>query len=163
MSPFVAVVAGTLAMATYDGRYDRDIDAAIEDAAHVYPVPRALVVAVIWAESAFDPRAISRTGAVGLMQVMPATAKKVGVNPADLLDPGRNVLAGVRLLAVLLRHYQGDVIDALVAYNAGPQRTLSRPPANGETPTYVARVLASCILRRCPASEGWLPPGPRER
>jgi len=141
MTPCVGIVAAALASAPYDGRFDPEIEAAIASTAHVYRVPRALVVAIIQAESNFDARAVSSAGAMGLMQVMPATARKVGIDPADLFEPRLNVLAGVRLLAVLLRHYRGDVVDALVAYNAGPRRALARVPRNGETPGYISRVL----------------------
>jgi hypothetical protein len=58
-------------------------------------------------------------------------------------EPGPNILAGTRLLAVLLRHYRGDVVSALVAYNARPRMRLAPVPENGETPGYVRRVLGS--------------------
>ena len=93
------------------------------------------------AESAFNPRALSRTGAIGLMQLMPFNASRVGLTQADLWNPRLNILAGVRLLAVLLAHYQGDLISTLVAYNAGPRKPLAPIPQNGETPEYVRRVL----------------------
>lgn len=76
------------------------------------------------------------------MQLMPYTARRVGIEERHLLDPAQNVLAGVRLLAVLLRHYEGDLIAALVAYNARPRRLWSPVPRNGETPAYVWKVLA---------------------
>src|SRR5215208_4412814 len=93
--------------------YDREIAVAIEDVRDVHPVPAALVKAVITQESSWNPRAVSRAGALGLMQLLPATAAKVGVSPKELLDPAKNILGGVRLLAVLLRHYNGDVISTL--------------------------------------------------
>jgi transposase len=77
-----------------------------------------------------------------LMQLMPYTARRVGIADRHLFDPARNILGGVRLLAVLLRHYDGDVVSALVAYNARPRRLLAPIPRNGETPMYVWRVLA---------------------
>jgi soluble lytic murein transglycosylase-like protein len=92
---------------------------------------------VIWVESGFRPRAVSRAGAKGLMQLMPYTARRVGIGERELFDPQRNVLGGVRLLAVLLRHYEGDVISTLVAYNARPRRLFAPIPRNGETPAYV--------------------------
>jgi soluble lytic murein transglycosylase-like protein len=97
---------------------------------------------VISVESSFRPRAVSRAGAKGLMQLMPYTARRVGIAERDLFDPAKNILGGVRLLAVLLGHYDGDVISALVAYNARPRRVLAPIPRNGETPAYVWRVLA---------------------
>jgi soluble lytic murein transglycosylase-like protein len=100
------------------------------------------VVAVISVESSFRPRAVSRAGAKGLMQLMPYTARRVGISERQLFDAAQNIRGGVRLLAVLLRHYDGDVISALVAYNARPRRLFAPIPRNGETPKYVWRVLA---------------------
>ncbi len=125
-----------------DIRYDREIAAAIEDVHDVHHVPAALVKAVITQESSWNPRAVSRAGALGLMQLLPATAAKVGVSREELFDPAKNILAGVRLLAVLLRHYRGDVISALTAYNARPRELFAPIPQNGETPGYVRAVLA---------------------
>lgn len=105
-------------------------------------MPRALVLAVIRQESAFVPNAVSRAGAIGLMQVMPANAERLGFSRAELWIPARNILAGTRLLAALLKHYDGDVISALVGYNARPRVAMAPLPRNGETPEYVARVLA---------------------
>lgn len=122
--------------------FEPEIDAAIADAAGVYPVPKALVLAVISVESAFDPRAVSRAGAVGLMQLTPATARRVGIAADELANPRRNIIGGVRFLAVLLRHYDGDVVSSLVAYNARPRRLFAPLPQNGETPEYVRRVLS---------------------
>ena len=133
--------------------YDAEIQGAVASVASVWPVPHSFVKAVIHRESGFRPRALSPAGAVGLMQVMPANARRLGVTPAQLWTPATNILAGTRLLAVLLRHYRGDVISTLVAYNAGPRRPLAPVPENGETPGYVQGVLASWrVLRRCEAS-----------
>lgn len=122
--------------------YEAEIDAALAETAAIYPVPKALVIAVISVESDFRPRAVSPAGAQGLMQLMPFTARRVGIEERHLFDPAQNILAGVRVLAVLLRHYEGDVIAALVGYNARPRRLSSPIPRNGETPTYVWKVLA---------------------
>lgn len=124
-----------------EARYDREITTAIEDVHDVHPVPAALVKAVITQESSWNPRAVSGAGALGLMQLLPATAAKVGVSREELFDPAKNILAGVRLLAVLLRHYRGDVISALTAYNARPREIFAPIPQNGETPRYVRAVL----------------------
>lgn len=137
-----AVLIATLS-ATSTFPFEEEIDAALVDAARIYPVPKALVLAVISVESSFRPRAVSRAGAKGLMQLMPYTARRVGIAGADLYDPRRNILGGVRLLATLLRHYGGDVISALVAYNARPRRLFAPVPRNGETPAYVWKVLAA--------------------
>lgn len=121
--------------------YEAEIAAAVLSVEEVHAVPRALVMAVIAAESGWNPRAISRSGALGLMQLIPATAAKAGVRPEELFIPERNILAGTRLLAVLLRHYQGDLVSSLVAYNAGARQPNAPVPQNGETPAYVRKVL----------------------
>jgi len=103
-------------------------------------VEPALVKAVIAAESAFDPRAVSRKGARGLMQLMPATARDLGVR--DSFEPAQNIRGGTRYLRRMLDRY-GDVRRALAAYNAGPtavDRYRGVPPYE-ETQTYVVRVL----------------------
>jgi len=114
---------------------------ACKDVSPVWPVPAALVRAVIRQESAFDARATSKAGAIGLMQVMPFNAPKVGMTEAELWDPAKNILAGTRLLAVLLKHYQGDLLSTLAAYNARPRKLFAPLPNNGETPQYVKAVL----------------------
>jgi len=121
--------------------FEAEIAAAVRDVEHVHPVSTALIKAVIQRESRFNPRAISKAGAIGLMQVMPYTAPRVGLTEADLWDPAKNILAGTRLLAVLLRYYRGDLISVLVAYNARPRKIFAPIPRNGETPGYVAAVL----------------------
>ena len=136
------LVGVLFAAAQLEHRYDAAIVAAVADAARVFVVPRSLVRAIIRRESSFRPHAISRAGARGLMQVMPANAARLGVGLHELWDPTKNILAGTRLLAVLLRHYRGDVISALVAYNARPRRLFAPLPRNGETPEYVRHVLA---------------------
>ena len=123
-------------------RYGTEISAAVAEARNVFPVPEALVLAIIRQESGFQPRAVSRAGAIGLMQVLGTNARSLGLrSESDLFEPRLNILAGVRLLASLLRHYQGDVIAALVAYNAGPRPPGAPIPENGETPGYVLAVL----------------------
>ncbi len=122
--------------------FEAEIDSALSETAGIYLVPKALVVAVISVESGFRPRAVSRAGAKGLMQLMPRTASRVGIAESELFDPRWNILGGVRLLAVLLRHYDGDVVAALIAYNARPRGLFAPLPRNGETPAYVFRVLS---------------------
>lgn len=101
----------------------------------------SLVRAVIQAESAFDPRAESPKGAMGLMQLMPDTA--VSLNVTNPYDPDQNISGGVRHLRYLLDRFGGDVRLALAAYNAGEARVLrdKRVPAISETREYVRRVL----------------------
>jgi soluble lytic murein transglycosylase-like protein len=133
--------------------YDDDISAALDAVAPVWPMPPSFIKAVIQRESAFNPTAMSRAGAIGLMQVMPSNAARVGLSKGALWKPRENILAGVRLLAVLLRHYEGDVISALVAYNARPRPRLAPLPDNGETPPYVLAVLRAWEkFERCDAS-----------
>lgn len=113
---------------------------AINSAATSHGVDPALVRAVIHAESAFKPNAKSRVGALGLMQLMPATASDMGV--LDPLSPEQNIRGGVRYLAWLLQRTEGNTVLATAAYNAGPgavERHNGIPPYE-ETETYVRRV-----------------------
>ena len=115
-------------------------DGLIGDTAREQRVQPALVKAVIAAESSFDPAAVSRKGAQGLMQLMPETARHLGVD--DPMEPTDNVRGGTRYLRRMLDRY-GDLSRALAAYNAGP-RAVDRyggiPPYR-ETQDYVNRVL----------------------
>lgn len=129
--------------------YEAEIAAAIIRAQKIYPVPAALVRAVIRQESTFNAKALSPAGARGLMQVMPANAARLGVTPDELWEPEKNVRAGVQLLALLLKQFDGDVVSALVGYNARPRAKFAPIPRNGETPTYVWRVLAFYEHYRC--------------
>jgi soluble lytic murein transglycosylase-like protein len=116
-------------------------DPVISRTAEKHSVDYALVKAVIKAESNFNPTAISRVGARGLMQLMPGTAYALRVN--DSFHPEDNIEGGVRYLRYLLNLFQGDLHLALAAYNAG-ERAVFRyrgiPPYQ-ETRTYVRRVL----------------------
>lgn len=100
-----------------------------------------LVNSVIHAESGFNPKAVSRKGAQGLMQLMPQTASKLGVE--DAFDPGANVEGGTRYLRALLERYNFDLVKALAAYNAGPQRVeqYGGVPPYQETRAYVAQIV----------------------
>jgi hypothetical protein len=102
------------------GADKRAIETLIARMSKRYGVERALVQAIVAAESAFDPRAVSRAGAIGLMQVMPATAADYGVSDGQrLLDPAVNVETGVRHLKRLLEKYDNDYGRVIMAYNAG--------------------------------------------
>lgn len=117
--------------------YAREIDRAAER----YGVPETLIRAVIRVESGFNPRAVSRRGARGLMQLMPETAAFLGVR--DAFDPRENIEAGVRHLRGLMERFEHDVPLALAAYNAGEQAVLAFRgiPPYPETREYVSRVL----------------------
>jgi soluble lytic murein transglycosylase-like protein len=117
-----------------------DIDAAIDEAAARHHVDPSLVRSVVKVESNFDPNAVSRKGAMGLMQLMPSTARSLNVsNP---FDPAQNVDAGVRHLRSLLDNYRGNVTLSLAAYNAG-EGAVARSagvPKFRETQNYVRRI-----------------------
>jgi len=127
---------------------NRRYDVFIQEAAALHGVNEELVRAVIQVESEFDARAVSRAGARGLMQIMPATAVRFGV--ADSFDPRQNILGGVKYLRKLLNIFNGDVSLAVAGYNAGEhavQRHNGIPPYK-ETQGYVRKILA--LLGRGP-------------
>lgn len=113
----------------------------IREAAERYGVAEKLVEAVIRAESAFDPRAVSRKGARGLMQLMPETASMLGVT--NSFDPRQNIDGGVRHLRSLIDRFGDDLRLALAAYNAGERAVVSYRgiPPFPETRDYIERVL----------------------
>ncbi len=113
----------------------------IRSAAKRYSVDVDLITSVIAAESNFDPQAISRRDARGLMQLLPATAARLGVK--NIFDPQENIEAGTRYLSDLLQVYKNDLALTLAAYNAGPERVQQygqRVPPFAETITYIRRV-----------------------
>lgn len=121
--------------------FDREIETAITAAARRYRIDADLIRAVISVESAGDPRAVSSKGARGLMQVMPATGRDLGVHdPALLFDVHSNVGAGTRYLRYTYDRF-GNWPDALAAYNAGPG-AIARGRMPSETRHYIRRVLA---------------------
>ncbi len=120
----------------------KDYKSIINNASLRHGVEAALITAVIKAESDFDPRAVSRAGARGLMQLMPKTADGLGVT--NVYDPHENVNAGTRMLGRLLKKYNSDVTLALAAYNAGENKVeqYGTVPPYKETRAYVKRVLS---------------------
>src|SRR5579872_153682 len=118
-----------------------DLAQTVKSASGEYQLDPDLVTSVIRAESGFNVRAVSPKGAQGLMQLMPQTATNLGVHNA--FDPEANVQAGTRYLRELLERYNFDLIKALAAYNAGPQRVeqYSGVPPYYETRAYVARIV----------------------
>ncbi len=110
-------------------------------AARIHDVPQALLHALIKAESGYNPRARSAAGAVGLMQLMPDTAREMGVE--DRLDPEDNIQGGARYLKRMLKLFDNDITLAVAAYNAGPDAVLRRGavPPFAETRRYVPAVL----------------------
>jgi Transglycosylase SLT domain len=113
----------------------------VDTASATYHLDPDLVNSVIHAESGFNSHAVSRKGARGLMQLMPATASQLGVS--DAFDPQDNVTGGSRYLRELLERYDFDLVKALAAYNAGPERVeqYQGVPPFRETRAYVARIV----------------------
>ena len=112
----------------------------IAEASRIHGVEEAVIRAIMHAESAYNPNALSRVGAQGLMQLMPATARRFGVTNA--FDPRQNIQGGVQYLAWLLRRFKGDLTLAAAGYNAGEgavDRHKGVPPYS-ETQRYVERV-----------------------
>ena len=128
----------------------------VREAAERYGVPEGLVSAVIRVESAFNAKAVSRKGARGLMQLMPATASMLGVR--DSFDPRQNIEGGVRHLRGLIDRFGNDLKLALAAYNAGEQAVLNHRgiPPYPETRDYVSKVLGLFTPPAAPADP--LPP-----
>lgn len=118
-----------------------DLNEVVRAASGTYRLDPDLVTSVIRAESGFNVRAVSPKGAQGLMQLMPQTASQLGVQNA--FDPQANVEGGTRYLRELLERYNFDLIKALAAYNAGPQRVeqYGGVPPYYETKAYVARIV----------------------
>lgn len=115
------------------------LDPIITKASRKYGVDAGLIKAVIKAESDFNPEAVSHAGARGLMQLMPATARSLGV--VDSFDPEQNVMGGTRFLKDMLQRYNGNVDSALAAYNWGPGNVDKRPEnLPRETREYLTRV-----------------------
>ncbi|HUO31228.1 MAG TPA: lytic transglycosylase domain-containing protein [Bryobacteraceae bacterium] len=120
---------------------DNEVRSLVTEAATREGVDTALLLSVMRQESGFRPCAVSKKGAMGLMQLMPDTAGDLGVK--DCFDPRENVTGGARFLHQLLNRYNGDVVKALGAYNAGPARVdaVDGIPDIPETMDYVKNIL----------------------
>ena len=129
----VTVKPGALAQNAQFGQF-------IQSAATRFHVDADLISSVIAIESNFNPKAVSRKNARGLMQLIPGTANRLGVR--NVFDPAENIDAGTRYLGELLHRYDNDLILALAAYNAGPERVqkYGRVPPFPETMSYVKKV-----------------------
>lgn len=141
----------------------------IYDIAIRHSINPHLVAALIHVESAFNPRAVSRKGAYGLMQLLPATARRFGLTrKKDLFNPGKNLDAGVRYLKWLTHRFGGDVPKILAAYNAGEgavERYGGIPPYR-ETEQYVRKIfslLGFGSLDPVPPAQAAAPPAPNEQ
>jgi len=117
------------------------IESLVADYARQYGLQESLIYAVIRVESNGDPNAVSRAGARGLMQLMPGTAKEMGVT--NIIDPAQNIAGGTQYLSKLIKFFEGDVRLALAGYNAGPEnvRKYGGIPPFRETQDYVRSVL----------------------
>ena len=124
------------------GRPESPYGDLIYEAAARHSLNPALVAAVVRAESAFDPRAVSAKGARGLMQLMPATGRRFGLAMEDAFDPAKNLDAGTRYLRWLMDRFEGSLHHAVAAYNAG-EGAVDRyggVPPYGETRRYLRRI-----------------------
>jgi soluble lytic murein transglycosylase-like protein len=119
---------------------ERSFHSIIQKTALRYNIDPALIKAIIMVESQYDPNAISGKGAMGLMQLMPVTARSLGVD--DIFNPEQNIHAGVRHFKFLLKQFDGDIKLALAAYNAGsrPVRRYKDIPPFKATKRYLMKV-----------------------
>jgi len=142
LAALVGIVPDEVAEAIETGAAaGRPLEGLVREAAARHGLDPALLRAVVAVESAFEPRALSRKGAQGLMQLMPATAAELGVS--DAFDPVQNLDGGSRHLRALLERFDGDLERALAAYNAGAGAVARHGgvPPYRETRDYVGRVL----------------------
>lgn len=138
-----SALTGSISTAAIHSTGDTGVDELVAQSAAKYSLDPNLIFAVMRQESGFNPRAMSPKGARGLMQLMPATALRLGVR--DIYDPAQNIDGGARYLRFLLDTFNGDVELALAGYNAGEgavARYGNRVPPYRETINYVQRISA---------------------
>jgi len=132
-----------------DNSYDNPIDTLqiyADSAEQEFGVPADLIMSIIHSESSFDPTKVSKRGAVGLMQLMPKTAKAMGLK--DPLDPVENIRAGAKYLGQLLEKYHGNQEQALAAYHGGPTRLArndGKIPTSHGTNNYVRNTMQNYV------------------
>lgn len=139
---FSSVFQGFMDAAESVTHTPEEFKGTIEEAGKEYGIDPALLSAVITQESGFDPHATSSAGAQGLMQLMPETARALGVT--DPFDPRQNIFAGARYLRSMMDRFNGNLSMALAAYNAGPNAVKEHggvPPFK-ETQNYVSSIMA---------------------
>ena len=139
----------------HHGLIDLELEQAVSRAAQQYQIQPALLLAVMKAESSFNPTVVSRAGAVGLMQLIPETAIRHGVR--NLYDTNENITGGAKHLRYLLDRFHGNLRLAVAAYNAGERKVdrYGQIPPYKETQDYVKRVL---VYYRGYKKDGWVMP-----
>ncbi|MBQ3102567.1 lytic transglycosylase domain-containing protein [bacterium] len=139
-------IGNTANISSTNGNYTKaQILGLVEKISNKYGVDEKLVQAVIKQESGYNPKAKSHAGALGLMQLMPATAKSLGVK--DPMNPAQNIEGGVKYLKNMLEEFNGNTILALAAYNAGPNavKKYGTVPPYKETQNYVKSILKNYL------------------
>jgi soluble lytic murein transglycosylase-like protein len=146
--PFFAMAPAAASAADCGALPPAEVDSLVQKAADRQDLDKDMLRAVIRQESAFRPCAVSPKGAMGLMQLMPATAIQLGV--PDPFDPAQNVEAGATFLKQLLERYGGDLTMALGAYNAGPAKVdaAGGVPKIPETEDYVKQILSNLPVKQ---------------